>query len=477
MAIRVQIPDKLVKLVTTPKRLKILVGGRGSGKTVTVSDCMLRFADLGQKILGAREFQNSIDDSVHSSIISRIGAHNIENRFNIFKSEINAVSGGRIFYRGLARNIGSMKSLDGVDKVWIEEGQYLSQESLDVLLPTIREEGSEIWVTMNRRFRNDPISKILEKAEKDLAKTGYYEDEYMIIVQVNYNDNPWFPDVLEQERVKDKKTLPPAKYRHIWEGDYGDTVENAIIYPDWFNACIDAHKTLGIKIEGIKTCSHDPSDIGPDDKAFARRQGILLKDLSTMSTGDVSEGCDWAIAKALSDKPDIFIWDADGMGTALKRPISEALGPKKIELVGFSGASGVQDPGKRFDPVDGDFYAPSLKTNKDVFYNRRAQAYWDLRTRIYLTYEAIEKGEYKDPHTLISFPSDLPHLDLLRSELCAIPRKDNGIGKIQLCTKQEMLKMGISSPNCADAVMMAFSTSTTRKRKDRELTYPTINIA
>ena len=478
MTIEVQIPAKLVPLVTTPKRLKVAVGGRGSGKTVTFSDCMLRFIDMGEKILGAREFQNSIDDSVHSSLMSRMDELGVTNRFNCLSSAINGLNGGRMIYRGLSRNIGSLKSLDGINKVWIEEGQYLSQESIDILLPTIRESGSEIWITMNRGKRNDPISQLIQKAEKDLAKTGYYEDDFMIVVQVNYYDNPWFPDVLEQQRLRDKEILSRNKYLHIWEGHYGDSVENAIIYPDWFDACVDAHKKLGIKKDGIKIASHDPSDEGPDDKGYCRRHGIVVDELALLSEGDVHAGCDWSITKALQDRPDIFVWDSDGIGAALKKPISHSLGTKSIKLLAFSGASGVESPTKRFDPVDGEFYAPSLKTNKDVFYNRRAQAYWGLRDRIYLTYLAVEKGQYQDPTTLISFDSECEHIELLRSELCTIPRRDNGIGKIQIESKQEMKKQGIASPNLADSVMMAFSVNSTfGDKKRKSIAYPKIYTA
>lgn len=478
MTVEVQVAEALVPLISVPKRLKIAVGGRGSSKTVAFSDCMLRFCDMGEKILGAREFQNSIDDSVHSSLCSRIDALGVGSHFSVHASDIRSQHDGRIFYKGLARNIGSLKSLDGVNKVWIEEGQYISQESLDVLLPTIRQADSEIWITMNRGKRNDPISKLLQVAEKDLAKSGYYEDDFMIVVQLNYYDNPWFPDVLEQQRIRDKEILSRAKYLHIWEGHYGDSVENAIIYPDWFDACVDAHKKLGIKPEGVKISATDPSDEGPDDKGYCQRHGIVVKELALMSEGDVHAGCDWAITKALKDTPDIFIWDSDGIGAALKKPISAALGSKKIKLLAFSGASAVESPGKRFDPVDGEFYAPSLKTNKDVFYNRRAQAYWALRDRIYLTYLAVEKGSYQDPANLISFSTECEHLDLLRSELCTIPRRDNGVGKIQIESKQQMKKDGIASPNLADSVMMAFSVNSAlgdKKRKSQA--YPNIYTA
>ena len=245
--IDVRIPDKILWLASKPKRIKIAVGGRGSGKSIGIGDLMLGYADKGERICAAREFQNSIDESVHETLkdeITRLGIDGV----SISNTDINTATGGRIFYRGLARNIKSLKSLAGVNKLWIEEGETASEETLRVLTPSIRskvggdDDIPEIWITMNRGSSADAVvKKYLHRADAQLRKTGYYEDDLIMAVEVNWQDNPWFPPELEQERLDDYANLSRAMYRHIWEGEYNDEVENAIIPAEWFDAAIDAH--------------------------------------------------------------------------------------------------------------------------------------------------------------------------------------------------------------------------------------------
>ena len=132
-----RIVDKLLPLITTPKRIKIAVGGRGSGKSVGFGDIALMFADQGERICASREFQASISDSVHENLkeaIERLGVTG----FAVQETKIKTSSGGEIFYKGLARNITSIKSIGNVKRLWIEEGESISEGSLKVLTPSIR---------------------------------------------------------------------------------------------------------------------------------------------------------------------------------------------------------------------------------------------------------------------------------------------------------------------------------------------------
>ena len=142
--IRIRCPEKLA-CFARPKRTKIAVGGRGGAKSITFADFMLAYMAAGEKILCGREFQNSIDDSVHSLLGQRIGDLDVDG-FDVQAKAIYHRSGGRSVYRGLARNVQSIKSVHGVKRAWIEEGQTLSQDTIDTVLPTIREDGSEIWI-------------------------------------------------------------------------------------------------------------------------------------------------------------------------------------------------------------------------------------------------------------------------------------------------------------------------------------------
>lgn len=478
-----RVTERILWLASKPKRIKIAVGGRGSQKTTGVSDLMIRFADGGERICCAREFQNSIDDSVHENLKDEIARLGVKG-FNVLSNEIRTVTQGQIFYKGLARNITSLKSLAGVKRLWIEEGESVSEKSLRVLTPSIRssaasnqtdEDPPEIWITMNRGSSNDAIAKkYLQRADKELKRTGYYEDDLMMAVELNWKHNPWFPPELEQERLDDKENLSVAEYQHIWEGEYNDTVDNAIIPADWFDACIDAHLKLGIEPRGIEVVIHDPSDTGSDGKGLAYRHGIVIKNAMERSVGLVNDGAEWAIEHTLDIKPDLFMWDGDGMGLALRKQFNDDLATKRIQVEMFRGSSGVDHP----DEIYEDSGSRGGKPNKQVFKNKRAQYWWYLRDRMHRTYQAVVKGKYFDPDTLISFSSEMNtdgvnNLDALRSEICRIPLKPSPTGLIQIMSKPDMKKIGIPSPNMGDCVMMAFanpSLAVNRKPKARPLT-------
>jgi len=469
-----RITDKLAWLLTKPKRIKIAVGGRGSQKSTGIGDIMLMFADNGERICCAREFQNSIDDSVHESLKDEIERLGIEG-FNVLNTEIRTAAGGEIFYKGLARNITSLKSLAGVKRLWIEEGESVSDNSLKVLTPSIRSsalannddesEPPEIWITMNRGASSSAIAqKYLKRAEAELARTGKYEDDLMMVVEVNWRDNPWFPPELEQERQDDYKNLDRAEYDHIWEGAYNDYIENAIIKAEWFDAAIDAHIKLGFKPQGAKIVAHDPSD-SSDPRGLVCRHGAVVLEALEKAEGDVNDGADWATDYAINHGADLFVWDCDGMGISLKRQMTDALHGKDIAIKMFRGSESPDDPHGIYQP-DAKITTIKPKTNKETFKNKRAQYYWRLRDRFFNTYRAVIKREYVDPDTMISISSEIKALGKLRTEVCRIPKKYNGSGYIQIMSKQEMLsKHQIESPNLSDSLMMSLEVPDAIKAK------------
>ena len=132
--IDLRIPEGISWLLSKPKRIKIAVGGRGSGKSIGVGDIMLMLCDHGERICCTREFQNSIDDSIHETLKQEIDRLGVEG-FKVTNNNVNSSSGGEIFYKGLARNITSLKSIAGINRLWIEEGESVSTRSLKVLTP------------------------------------------------------------------------------------------------------------------------------------------------------------------------------------------------------------------------------------------------------------------------------------------------------------------------------------------------------
>ena len=287
---------------------------------------------------------------------------------------------------------------------------------------------------------------------------GFYEDDLHYIVKINHSDNPWFPEELEQERLHDFKVLPRALYDHIWEGAFNDSVENALIKAEWFDACVDAHVKLGFAPLGVRVASHDPSDEGADDKGYAFRHGSVVEEVLLKSSGDINEGCDWATGLAIQNNADIFLWDCDGLGIGLNRQVNRAFEGKKTLVAQYKGSESVDNPDAPYEPAD-KISIQNQKTNKEAIKNCRAQYYFELRNRVYRTYIAVTQHVYTDPDTLISFSSDMSELVQLRSELCRLPIKPNANGIFELYTKEEMLrKFKIPSPNLADSVKMLFKT-------------------
>ncbi len=192
-----------------PKRYKIAFGGRGSSKSWTFTDALIvRALTEKVRVLCAREFQNSISDSVHRLLSKRIEDLGLSPYFTIQRDTITSTNGSEFTFKGLRHNSESIKSTAGINICWIEEAQTISQESLDILIPTIREPDSEIWMTMNPRLESDPVYRLFIANE--------HPDAYLF--KVNYTENIHFPQVLEAER-RLMLERDPALYKHVWEGE------------------------------------------------------------------------------------------------------------------------------------------------------------------------------------------------------------------------------------------------------------------
>jgi len=455
--LQLQVPKKLKPFITKKKRYKVAYGGRGGAKSMSIADVLSHKVQVEGALVGClREFQNSLDDSVFAllkSEIRRLKIPGFKNRSNKIIHE----SEGGFRFRGLARSIDAIKSMFGFKYFWLEEGQFISKESLKILTPTLREEDSELWISANPMSAADPFSeRFVNPYQRELDKDGFYEDDLHYIVKINHSDNPWFPEVLEQERLHDFQALPRALYDHIWEGAFNDSVENALIKAEWFDACIDAHIKLGFEAVGSRVAAHDPSDTGDDDKGYAFRHGSVVEEVLLKTSGDINEGCDWATGRAIQDNVDVFLWDCDGLGIGLNRQVNRVFEGKATLVAQYKGSEKVDNPDAPYEPAD-KISIQNQKKNKEAIKNCRAQYYFELRNRVYRTYIAVTQKVYIDPDTMISFSSDITELTQLRSELCRLPIKPNPNGMFELFTKEEMLrKFKIPSPNLADSVKMLF---------------------
>lgn len=203
-----QFPRKL-EILFKPKRYKVLYGGRGGAKSWGVARALLALAGNKKLRIGCfREIQNSIKESVHKLLSDQINLMGLAGEFSITDRSITAKrTGSEFLFEGLFRNVNRIKSLEGIDIAWIEEAEKVSDESLDILIPTIRKDNSEIWVCFNTQFEDDPVYRRLVA----------HPPEEAYVVNINYDDNPWFPEVLKKEMESDK-ARDFRKYEHVWLG-------------------------------------------------------------------------------------------------------------------------------------------------------------------------------------------------------------------------------------------------------------------
>lgn len=214
---QVHIPEKL-RFLYEPARYKVGYGGRGGAKSWGFGTALL-IQGLKEKklILCAREFQNSIADSVHALLKGLIDRLKLDNFYEVQNNRIIGRNGTEIIFAGLRHNVNKIKSIEGVDICWIEEAQAVSKASWDVLIPTIRKEGSEIWVSFNAELDTDETYK----------RFILYPPSNSLVVKINWSDNPWFPDVLRQE-MEDLKLRDYDAYLNVWEGHCKQALEGAV---------------------------------------------------------------------------------------------------------------------------------------------------------------------------------------------------------------------------------------------------------
>jgi len=461
-----RINKKLEPFVREHKPFKVILGGRGSGKSIGVSDILImKMYVEAASIMCLREFQQSIADSVHNVMCESITDRLCLPDWRMLDTRIIAPNGARTIYVGAARNPESLKSIHACKYGFFEEAQTASQKSLDNLLPTIlRVEGAECWFVGNPMASGDPFSqKFIVPFLKELMRVGYYEDDMHMIVMLNWTDNPWWTKAADDLRRLDKRTMPRAKYDHVWEGAFNDSVENSIILPEWFDAAVDAHLDqryeAAFEPHGAIVAAHDPFDDGGDAAGFCARHGSIITTVKSKSSGTIDEVCDWATGLAIEASADWFVWDGDGMGTGLRRQVSDAFNGKNTKYHMFKGSlsgSGQDNAKQIYMPADGDADTDTPKTYADTFKNNRAQFYMVLAKRFENMYLCRIKGKYVDPDEMISLNSaGIDDMVSLRSQLCRVPSKPHAGGLQQIMSKEDMKKLGIDSPNEADAVMMS----------------------
>jgi len=270
---------KAFKPLDEPHRYKIMYGGRGSAKSWTVArKLLLKCVEKPTRILCTRELQKSIKQSVHKLLSDQIHAMGLSGFFDIQQQGIFGKNGSEFIFMGVKHNPYEIKSTEGIDICWIEEAESLTEMSWDIIDPTIRKEEydesgkliweSEIWCTYNTRFKFDYLH------QKFVINTP---PENALVLKVNHQDNPYFPNVLKEQMIQ-MKGIDYEKYLHIWEGQLKMLAEGAIFGRQAVQTKKDG-RLLSIPIS--KSCTVDTFwDIGRSDHTaiwFMQKVGMQYR--------------------------------------------------------------------------------------------------------------------------------------------------------------------------------------------------------
>jgi phage terminase large subunit len=202
-----ELPAKLGFLFK-PARYKVAYGGRGGAKSWGFARALLVLAaQRRRRILCARELQTSIQESVHRLLSEQVDALGLAAHYDVQKASIIGRNGSEFIFSGIRHNVTKIKSMEGIDVCWVEEAETISEESWQVLIPTIRKPGSEIWVSFNPREETDPTYARFVKQPPPDAR----------VVEISWRDNPWLPDELLREKDYLYRVDVEAA-EHVWGG-------------------------------------------------------------------------------------------------------------------------------------------------------------------------------------------------------------------------------------------------------------------
>tara|TARA_Y100001956_G_scaffold3132_1_gene3089 strand:- start:3558 stop:4922 length:1365 start_codon:yes stop_codon:yes gene_type:complete len=415
-------------------RNRVLRGGRASSKSWEFAG-MAGFIGQNYKtrFLCVRRFQNKIKESVYTLIKNQIDNFGLTG-YDVRASEILNDNGTEFAFYGIERNTDEIKSFEGADVLWIEEAHNLTKEQWEILEPTIRKEGSEIWISFNPQLVTDFVWKrFVVNPPPDT-----------IIREINYPDNPFLSKTLLRQ-IEAAKDEDFELYEHLYLGKPKADDDEAVIKRTWIDAAIDAHKTLNLKMSGAKTVGYDVADSGADKNACIITDGVICTDIDEWKAPEDAL-VESALRAASHAKGGLLIYDSIGVGSHTGSTMNANIPEQKHAK--FNAGAAVQNPER--------FYMPKIK-NKDKFENLKAQAWQSVADRFRNTFNAVHKGKEYPIDQLISIDKDLPMLERLKEELSTPRRRYSKRGYDMVESKDELKKRDIESPNLADAFIMAYS--------------------
>ncbi len=316
-----------LEVFRSPAPYKITEGGRGSGKSWSIASLLIQELSVNtHRLLCCREIQKSLAESSYRLLVDTIQRLHISG-WTVTKETLEHENGSRIIFRGLKdlRAGNAIKSLEGFTRVWLEEAQTISAESLQMLLPTIRADNSEIYACYNPNTEEDPIN---------ILKTR----KGAVVVKCNWCDNPWFTKRLQDEMEADFK-YNPSLAEHIWNGEYLSQADNSVMSRIAVREAMERQ----VSNEGDYQIAVDVARYGSDSSIISMRKGLKMIDLKEYKDISLVELCDKIEVIAGRNHNMKIKVDETGVGGGV---VDILLGRGYREVIGINFGSKPQDADK-----------------------------------------------------------------------------------------------------------------------------------
>ena len=406
---KVQMARVFNELLTVKKRYKLYYGGRAGGKSFAFADSLLTLATSRKLLIACvREVQNSIKDSVYRLLADRIHFYKLDDVYRLYEDRIvNLQNKSKFIFKGIMEhNAQNIKSLEGVDICWCEEAQKISALAWEILDPTIRKPGAEIWLSLNREEEADPIWKAL----------ALKPDEDTLVKKVNFYDNPYCPTEMKKLAAK-MKADNYEEYLHVWEGEPRNLAENHLIGRLEVYRAIEsniiANPEQNALIMGV-----DVARFGDDKTAICLRCGRQVLKILTYTKLDVVQVAQTVAVLIKQYHPVRVCIDVGGLGAGVYDILIAQGFAETVVAVNF---------GYQAD-------------NPERFVNKRAEMW--ARLRDWLRAE---------------LPVNLPNVEGIVEDLTAPQMMFDYLGRLQLEAKADIKKRLGHSPDLGDALALTFA--------------------
>jgi len=414
------------------QRYKVLYGGRGSGKTYQMAGALALLGyERAIRVCCAREFQSSIAESCKQAIdgwIHRLGLAG--SHYRILRNEIIGKNGTRFFFRGMSTATEeAIRGWESVDICWVEEAQRMSARSREILYPTIRKPGSQIWMSFNPKHRYDPVYIDFIARQRDDAW----------VRRVNYDDNKFFPAELEAERLACLRD-EPERYAHVWLGEPDDEgAERQVLPYAMLQKCVTNRKSPGGRLHA----GLDVADSGADKNALVIRRGPMIEEVMSWSAGTLGATARRVDGICRERGVDTLYYDSGGIGAGIRSYLSE-IHARTYAAHGVNFGEAVAGGKMEFSRG---------QTNADFFARRNAQLGWALRLRAQASQQLKDDGGGVSLGQCLFIPEDMRNREAYMAQLSQPQWEEQMAGRVVIDKQPD----DAPSPDMYDATALAFA--------------------